>query len=95
MKSPLKDRWNCLVLLRVEVVGEPVVVLLSEPVDHPADRAGLELVLGDVLEVVLLDERLRLVADGRLGDALARELEVEGDGRKRRGSADEESEEEA
>ena len=40
-------------------------------------------------EVALLDERLGLVADRRLGDAVSGQLEVERDGRKRRSGADE------
>ena len=47
---------------------------------------------GHLLEVAVLDERLRLVADRRLGDAVSGKLEVERDSRKRRDGADEESE---
>lgn len=79
------------VLLRGEVVRELVVVLLSKLVDHASDRAVLKLLVRDVAEVALLDERLSLVADSWLGDAVAGQLEVESDCRKRRGCADEES----
>ena len=95
LKSPLSAFWNSLVLLGVEVVGEPVVVLLAELVDHAADRAGFELFGRHLLEVALLDERLGLVADRRLGDAVPGQLEVERDRGKRRRGSDEEPCEEA
>jgi hypothetical protein len=50
----------------------------------------LKLLRRDVAEIALLDERLGLVANGWLGDPVARELEVERDNRKGRGGPDEE-----
>ena len=95
MKSPLRALLELLVLLGVEVVGEPVVVLLAELVDHAADRARFELFGRHFLEVALLDERLGLVADRGLGDAVSGQLEVQRDGGKRRRGSDDEPCEEA